>query len=176
VGEIWVSGGSVARGYWEQEEETERTFRARIDGEEGSFLRTGDLGFLWDEELFLCGRAKDVIIKAGNNYFAEDVERSAERSHPSLRTGCGAAFAVEAAGAERLVIVHEVGFAGKADAAVVGSIQRGVFADLGVLADAIVLLRPGSLPKTTSGKIRRQRARTLFLGGELEPLTCWRCW
>jgi len=176
VGEIWVSGDSVAAGYWEQAEETGRTFGARLDGEEGRFLRTGDLGFLWEGELFLCGRAKDVIIKAGNNYFAEDVERSAGRSHPSLRSGCGAAFAVEAEGAERLVIVHELEFGCRADPAVVGSIQKGVFADLGVLADAVVLLRPGSLPKTTSGKVRRQRARTLFLGEELDAVSSWRCW
>ena len=91
VGEVGVSGRSVARGYWEHDEETERTFRARLAlaDEKDGYLRTGDLGFLWEGELFLCGRAKDVIIKAGNNYFAEDVERSAERSHPSLRPGCG---------------------------------------------------------------------------------------
>ena len=83
---------------------------------------------------------------------------------------------MEAEGAERLVIVHEVGFGSKPDAALVGSIQRGVFADLGVLADAVLLLRPGSLPKTTSGKIRRQRTRALFVGGELDPVTAWRSW
>jgi len=177
VGEVWVSGGSVAGGYWEQLEETQRTFGATLADEDGGpYLRTGDLGFLWDGELFLCGRSKDVIIKAGNNYFAEDVEHSAAGSHSSLRPGCGAAFAVDAAGAERLVIVHELEFGKKVDEKVIGSMQKRVFDDVGVLADAIVLLRPGSLPKTTSGKIRRQRTRALFLRDELEVLATWRCW
>jgi acyl-CoA synthetase (AMP-forming)/AMP-acid ligase II len=177
VGEVWVSGSSVTGGYWGQVEETHRTFGASLAGEDGGpWLRTGDLGFLWDGELFLCGRSKDVIIKAGNNYFAEDVEHSAGGSHPSLRAGCGAAFAVDAAGAERLVVVHELEFGKKPDAKLIGTMQKRIFDDLGVLADAIVILRPGGLPKTTSGKIRRQRTRALFLGDELDVLTKWSCW
>lgn len=177
VGEVWVSGSSVTGGYWEQAEETHRTFGASLAGEDGGpWLRTGDLGFLWGGELFLCGRSKDVIIKAGNNYFAEDIEHSAGGSHPSLRAGCGAAFAVDAAGAERLVVVHELEFGKKPDAKLIGTMQKRIFDDLGVLADAIVILRPGGLPKTTSGKIRRQRTRALFLGDELDVLTKWSCW
>jgi acyl-CoA synthetase (AMP-forming)/AMP-acid ligase II len=177
VGEVWVSGRSVAGGYWEQAEETRHAFGAtRPEADGRGYLRTGDLGFFWDGELFVCGRSKDVIIKAGNNYFAEDVELSAGNSHPSLRAGCGAAFAVDAGGAERLVIVHELISWKKPDATLIGTMQKRVFDDLGVLADAIVLLGPGGLPKTTSGKIRRQRTRALFLGGELEVLAAWRCW
>jgi len=177
VGEVWVSGGSVTGGYWEQAEETRRAFGATRPEDDGrSYLCTGDLGFFWDGELYVCGRSKDVIIKAGNNYFAEDVELSAGNSHPSLRAGCGAAFAVDAGGAERLVIVHERISWKKPDATLIGTMQKRVFDDLGVLADAIVLLCPGGLPKTTSGKIRRQRTRALFLGDELEVLAAWRCW
>src|SRR4029453_7242743 len=109
IGEVWVSSDSVARGYWDRPDETEYTFRAcTSDTQEGRFLRTGDLGFLQDGELFLPGRLKDLIIIRGLNHYPQDIELTVERSHPSLRPGCGAAFSVEVNGEERLVVVQEV--------------------------------------------------------------------
>jgi len=178
VGEVWVSGGSVARGYWGDPDLSHATFGAQIAGEVGQpYLRTGDLGFLLDGELFICGRLKDVIIKAGQNYFAEDIEHTVERSHPGLRPNCCAAFGVEAAGAERMVIVQELEYGRKGDArAIIGGIQMAVSKQHDVMADAIVLIRPGSLEKTGSGKVRRQTTRTLFLAAELPVLAAWQSW
>jgi acyl-CoA synthetase (AMP-forming)/AMP-acid ligase II len=178
IGEVWVRGPSVARGYWGQPEETERTFGARVQGDGGArYLRTGDLGFTWRGELFVCGRLKDLIIKAGHKYHPQDIEASAAQGHPALRPGCGAAFAVDVDGSEKLVIVHEVQYGPRPDIAqVIGAIQKAVARDHNVFADAVVLIRPGSLPKTTSGKIRRQSCGTLFQSGGLEAIGSWRAW
>jgi acyl-CoA synthetase (AMP-forming)/AMP-acid ligase II len=109
VGEIWVSGPSVAQGYLNRPEETEYAFRAYLaDTGEGPFLRTGDLGFLKNDELFVTGRLKDLIIIRGANHYPQDIEMTVEKSHPALRQGCGAAFSVEIDDEERLVVVHEV--------------------------------------------------------------------
>src|SRR6185312_8150687 len=104
VGEIWISGPSVAHGYWNRPEETEHGFKAYLaDTGEGPFLRTGDLGFLKDGELFVTGRLKDLIIIDGYNHYPQDIELTVERSHPAVRAGCCAAFSVDVAGEERLV-------------------------------------------------------------------------
>ncbi|HSP80612.1 MAG TPA: fatty acyl-AMP ligase, partial [Myxococcaceae bacterium] len=109
VGEIWVSGPSVASGYWEQPEATQQTFRAYLaDSNQGPFLRTGDLGFFREGELFIVGRMKDIIIIRGRNHYPEDIELTVERSSSVLRPGCGAAFSIEADGEERLVVVQEI--------------------------------------------------------------------
>src|SRR5690606_21713603 len=108
IGEIWVSGPSVAQGYWNRPEETDRTFRAYLkDTGEGPFLRTGDLGFIQDGELFVTGRLKDLIIIRGLNHYPQDIEATAERAHARVRPGNGAAFACEIDGVERLVLVQE---------------------------------------------------------------------
>lgn len=178
VGEVWMSGPSVAGGYWRDPDATLETFRARRqDAGDRPHLRTGDLGFLWSGELFLCGRLKDMIIKGGNNYFAEDLELSVEASHAALRRGCGAAFAADAAGQERLVIVYELNYGQQPDLPwVIGSIQKGIARDHNTLADAIVLIRPGTLEKTSSGKVRRREVRRQFLEGGLQILGDWRTW
>jgi acyl-CoA synthetase (AMP-forming)/AMP-acid ligase II len=108
VGEVWVRGPQVAQGYWANPAGTGAVFGGRLAGEGGPFLRTGDLGFLHDGELFITGRLKDLIIVDGRNHYPQDVEWTVERSHPALRPGCGAAFAVERDNAERLVVVHEL--------------------------------------------------------------------
>lgn len=109
VGEIWVSGPSVAKGYWNKPGETERTCRAYLaDSGEGPFLRTGDLGFLKDGELFVTGRLKDLIIIAGRNLYPHDIELTVEQSHPAIRSGCCAAFSVDLADEERLIVAVEV--------------------------------------------------------------------
>jgi acyl-CoA synthetase (AMP-forming)/AMP-acid ligase II len=178
VGEVWVSGHSVTRGYWQSVEATRETYFAQLrDGDPSLFLRTGDLGFLSGNELFLCGRMKDVIIKGGTNYFAEDVERIAEEGHAALRSLGGAAFAVDVADLERLVIVHELNYGDKPDhKEVFAGIQDAMLDAFGMMADAIVLIQPGSLPKTTSRKICREMTRSLFLRQELQTIGMWKRW
>jgi acyl-CoA synthetase (AMP-forming)/AMP-acid ligase II len=173
VGEIWVCGPSVTRGYWNRPPETEETFRAYLaDTGEGPFLRTGDLGFI-DEELFVTGRIKDVIIIRGRNHYPQDVELTVEQSHPALLPGCGAAFSVEIDGEERLVVVQEVArtYLRKLDAnEVVQDIRQAVAQHHQLQVHSVLLLNPGSIPKTSSGKIQRQACWAEFLSGRLNAV------
>ncbi|MBW4563643.1 MAG: fatty acyl-AMP ligase [Mojavia pulchra JT2-VF2] len=177
VGEIWVAGPSVAQGYWNRTEQTETTFRAYIaDTGEGPFLRTGDLGFLQNGELFITGRLKDVIIIRGQNHYPQDIELTVENSHPALRPSCGAAFSIDFKGSERLAIVQEVerSYLRKLNVQeVIGSIRQAVVAQHGLEVFATVLVKTGSIPKTSSGKIRRQACRTGFLSGSLDVVEDW---
>lgn len=177
VGEIWVSGPSVAQGYWNQPEETEQTFHAYLaDTGEGPFLRTGDLGFIRDGELFITGRIKDVIIIRGQNHYPQDIEMTVEKSHPALRPNCGAAFTVEVKDSERLVIVQEVerSYLRKLNVnEVVENIRQAVTAQHSLEVYATVLVKTGSIPKTSSGKIRRQACRAEFLTGSLNVVEDW---
>jgi acyl-CoA synthetase (AMP-forming)/AMP-acid ligase II len=188
VGEIWVSSASVAQGYWNRPKETEETFHAYLKdtgvrnsvsvdaasliGEgEGPFLRTGDLGFLKDGELFVTGRIKDVIIVRGRNYYPQDIELTVERSHPALRTSCGVAFTIEAQAQERLVVVQEVerSYLRRLDMEeVVGNIYQALQVEHELEVFATVLLRTGSIPKTSSGKVQRQACKAMFLEGKLD--------
>jgi acyl-CoA synthetase (AMP-forming)/AMP-acid ligase II len=109
VGEIWVSGPGVARGYWRRPDDTERAFSARlVDTGDGPFLRTGDLGFMRAGQLYITGRIKDVIIVAGRKHYPQDIELTVEQSHAAIRKGCCAAFSVEVDDEERAVVVAEV--------------------------------------------------------------------
>ena len=175
VGEIWIKGDSVALGYWNQPEETEVTFQARLaDSGDGPFLRTGDLGFLQDGELFVTGRLKDLLIIRGRNHYPQDIELTMQHSHASLRPGCGAAFAVEVGNEERLVVVQEVELRQQTSLDEVAfAIRRALATEHEVQVYAIVLIRPGSLPKTSSGKIQRHACRARFLAGELEIVGAW---
>ncbi|MHC1745064.1 MAG: aminotransferase class I/II-fold pyridoxal phosphate-dependent enzyme [Syntrophobacteraceae bacterium] len=171
VGEIWVSGPSVAQGYWRSPEETRARFRARLaDTGEGPFLRTGDLGFLDDTELFVTGRLKDLIIIRGRNHYPQDIEFTVETSHPALRIGCGAAFSVDVEDEERLVVVHEVERSHlrslKADE-VTDAIRQAVSEQHELQAYAVVLIKPFSIPKTSSGKVQRHLCRAGFLRDDL---------
>ncbi|MGK7872421.1 MAG: fatty acyl-AMP ligase [Xenococcaceae cyanobacterium] len=172
VGEIWVSSSSVAQGYWKRPEETEETFRAYLaDTGEGPFLRTGDLGFLQDGELFVTGRIKDMVIIRGRNYYPQDIELTVEKSHPVLRPSCGAAFAVEVKGFERLVVVHEVhrSYLHKLNVEeVVGTIGEAVMQHHDLQVYGALLVKTGSIPKTSSGKIRRKTCREKFLAQTLD--------
>ena len=172
VGEIWVAGPGVAGGYWERPAETERDFRARLSGTDETYLRTGDLGFTRDGELFVTGRLKDLIIIRGRNHYPQDIELTAEQSHPALRPGCGAAFSVEDAGAESLVVVQEIERASQQPdfEAVFGAIRRALSAEHELHAYGVVLIKSGSLPKTSSGKVQRHAARAGFLAGSLNPV------
>jgi acyl-CoA synthetase (AMP-forming)/AMP-acid ligase II/acyl carrier protein len=176
VGEIWVSGASVAQGYWRRAEETERAFHAFLAGGEGPFFRTGDLGFLSESEIFITGRLKDLIIVRGLNHYPHDIERTVEGSHAALRPSAGAAFSVEIEGDERLVIVQEVERTQRNSDLddVARAIRRAVTDEHEIDAHAVVLIRPGSILKTSSGKIQRRGCRTAFLEGSLSVLHEWR--
>ncbi len=175
IGEIWASGPSVAQGYWRQPEATEATFRARLkDTGEGPFLRTGDLGFMHDGQLFVTGRIKDLIILHGVNVYPQDVELTVQQSHPRLRPDCGAAFAVESDDREKLVVVQEVERRKQGNLEVVfDAIRRAVSSEHEMATDAIVLVRAGSIPKTSSGKIQRHACRAGYLDGSLKVVSRW---
>ncbi|MEP0859278.1 amino acid adenylation domain-containing protein [Trichocoleus sp. DQ-U1] len=172
IGEIWVSGPSVGHGYWNRPEETAQTFRASLADTDGKpFLRTGDLGFLHNGELFITGRAKDLIIIRGRNLYPQDIERTAECSHPGLRAGSGAAFAVEVGNEERLVVVQEVEFRAKPNVEeVTAAIRQAVAEEHEIQVYAVVLIKGGSIPKTSSGKIQRRATRAEYLAGELDVI------
>jgi amino acid adenylation domain-containing protein len=176
VGEIWISGESVAQGYWNRPEETETVFRARlVDTGEGPFLRTGDLGFLNDDDLFITGRLKDLIIIRGRNHYPQDIEWTVEKSHPEARPGCGAAFAVEACGEEQLVIVQETQSRRPVSPeSIIDSIRREVAEDHELQVHAVVLAKPGGVSKTSSGKVQRHACRNEFLSGSLDIVAEWR--
>ena len=169
VGEIWVSGPSVGHGYWNRLEATQQAFQADLADTKGPFLRTGDLGFLDNGELFITGRVKDLIIIRGRNLYPQDIELTVEKSHPALRAGGGAAFSVEVESEERLVLVQELEFRQQANLEeVVSAIRQAVAAEHEVQAYAVVLIKPGSIPKTSSGKIQRRACKAEFLQGTLE--------
>ncbi len=175
VGEIWVRGPSVATGYWNRPDESERTFRARLADGDGPFLRTGDLGFLDAGELFVAGRRKDLVIVRGQNHYPQDLELAAERAHDDLRASGAAAFAAELDGRERLVLVCEVERRGRRHADAILAAVRGALAETQeVEASAVALIRPGSLPRTSSGKVRRRATRAAWLAGELPLVAEWR--
>lgn len=173
IGEICVSGPSVAKGYWNRPEETGARFRAPVSATgEGRFLRTGDLGFLQEGELFITGRIKDLIIIRGLNHYPQDIEVSVERCDKSLRAGCGAAFSVEVEGEEKLVVAQEVETALQPDYQhLVEAIRQAVADQHELQVYAVVLLKPGAIPKTSSGKIQRHACRAGFLDGSLEEVT-----
>ncbi|GAX45366.1 amino acid adenylation [Tolypothrix sp. NIES-4075] len=172
VGEIWVWGSSVAGGYWNRPEQTKQTFHAYLsDTGRGPFLRTGDLGFLKDGELFITGRLKDLIIIRGRNHYPQDIELTVEKSHPALLSNCGAAFSVTVNGEEKLAIAQEVqrSFLRQLNAnEVIGAIRQAVAQEHDIEVYGVLLLRTASIPKTSSGKVQRSACRAGFLGGNLD--------
>ncbi|NET64124.1 MAG: AMP-binding protein [Moorea sp. SIO1G6] len=171
VGEIWVKGPSVAQGYWNQPEVTEKTFNAYLaDTGSGPWLRTGDLGFIQDGELFVTGRLKDLIIIRGRNHYPQDIELTVETSHRALRPAYGAAFSVEVEEAEQLVIVQEVSrnYLRKLDVdQVVEAIRSAISQEYQLQVYAVLLLKTNSIPKTSSGKVQRHACRAGFLNNSL---------
>jgi 8-amino-7-oxononanoate synthase/acyl carrier protein len=178
IGEVWVQSPSVAMGYWNNAEATEAAFHAYLAGtNEGPFLRTGDLGFLDGGELFITGRLKDLIIVRGVNRYPQDIEQTVERASLRVQSGCVAAFGVDLAGRERLIVVAEVERTRRDDwSDVISAIRRDVTAQHELPPDAIVLVRFGSIPKTSSGKIQRHACKEEFLGGALQVVAQWREW
>jgi acyl-CoA synthetase (AMP-forming)/AMP-acid ligase II len=177
VGEIWVNGPNIARSYWRNEEATRSGLHAAIAGadEDARWLRTGDLGFLDSGgELFITGRIKDLIIIRGNNHYPQDIEATVQALHPALRQNGGAAFSVpDDHEEETLVSVQEIERTerNRIDPAEIADlIREGVADQHELFARHIVLIRPGTLPKTTSGKIQRGLTRKLWLEGGLDTL------
>jgi acyl-CoA synthetase (AMP-forming)/AMP-acid ligase II len=178
VGEVWVSSPAVGGGYWNLPELSEQIFRARLAGghDDGlTYLRTGDLGFLAGAQLVITGRHKDLLIVGGANHYPQDIELTAERSHPELRSGGAAAFAVEVGGAEQVVVAVEVG-AGRGtnggDARpsaqeLAVAVRSAVAEEHEIQVHRVVLLKAGGIPKTSSGKTQRRACRDLFLAGKL---------
>lgn len=178
VGEIWTASPSVAQGYWHNEAETERCFRARIADkpEEGPFLRTGDLGFVQDGELYVTGRIKDMMIIRGVNVYPQDIEITAQHVSPLLVMNSGGAFLVGNENDEKLVLVQEVErkFDKEKDAPYIFSeIRKRIALEHELPISAIVLIMKGSLPKTSSGKVQRHACRAYFLSGELKVAAQW---
>jgi len=176
VGEIWVGSVSAGQGYWHKPEESRATFGARLDGGEGPFLRTGDLGFVHGGELFVTGRLKDVIVIRGVNFYPHDLEHTVELSHPALRADAGVVVGLEDGGRTRLVAVHEI----RRDSwrtvnpdEVFDAIRRAVAREHQLPLDGILLLKPFSLPKTSSGKVQRSRCRTAVQEQTLPALHQW---
>lgn len=189
IGEIWVSGSSVAQGYWQNPEATTQSFHARLTpNQAGPFLRTGDLGFMDGDELFVTGRLKDLIIINGHNHYPQDIEWTVEQCGSLLRPNSIAGFSVEVNGEEKLIIVAEVerhyrrqliypesaSDSSKVNKPslkeLVQSIQQAILRHHDLSVHTTVLLKPGSIPKTSSGKIQRHACRSRFLAGTLEAL------
>jgi thioester reductase-like protein len=172
VGEIWVDGPSKTGGYWQRPGATSELFGARVAGDdEHTFLRTGDLGFMYEGELFVCGRTKDLIIVRGVNCYPADIEAIVERAAPEIRHGCVAAFSVEGEDQEQLVVVAEVRDERSLPDAKV--LARAIRKQCHIEPHTIALLPARSIPKTTSGKIRRREARQLWLDGKLSALATY---
>jgi acyl-CoA synthetase (AMP-forming)/AMP-acid ligase II len=168
IGEVWVSGPHVCKGYWRNPDATRSTFQARIEGEDEPWLRTGDVGFMDPAgELFITGRIKDMIIVRGINYYPQDIENTVYNSHPALRRHCGAAFSVLTENnEEKVVLVQEVERSHRHRLEIeeiAACIREAVANEHEIALDSIVLIRPGAIPKTTSGKIQRSLARRMWL-------------
>lgn len=172
VGEIWIAGASVGQGYWRKPAQTRRSFDAHLANTgEGPFLRTGDLGFVSEGHLYVVGREDDLLIVRGLNHHPQDLEATARASHPLLEAGLGAAFAVDDRGSERLVLVQEATRTAETDLTPALSACREATLDAhGLAPDTIVLVRCGTIPKTSSGKVQRRACRAAFLAGELKAL------
>ena len=178
VGEIWLAGPSIAGGYWGQPEATAETFGARIVGSpRGPFLRTGDLGAVCDGELFVTGRLKDLLILRGKNHYPQDIEQAVERCHAAVRRGGAAAFAMEAAQGDELVVMAEIdALAARAQEHqdIVHAIRDAIAVEHDLQPAAVVLIAAGAIPKTSSGKIQRHACKASYRSGTLDALFHWR--
>lgn len=173
IGEIWVSGPSIAEGYWGLDELTEQTFNAKTTDGQGPFLRTGDLGFVSYGGLYISGRIKDIMIIRGQNYYPQDIELAGFNSHAALMPNSAASFTVDTEDGEQLVLVQEV----KASAIrkvnpadVCAAIRSAIAIEFDLKVD-VVLIEQRSLPKTSSGKVQRSLTHKLYLTRELKRLT-----
>jgi acyl-CoA synthetase (AMP-forming)/AMP-acid ligase II len=177
IGEIWAAGAGIGKGYYQREEQTEATFQATLaDNPNKTYLRTGDLGFIKDGELYITGRIKDMMILWGRNHYPQHIEETVANCHPALRPNHGAAFSIDLGGEEQLVIAHEVN---RTDLRtlnaeeVIGAIRLAVGEQNMANVFAVALLKTGSIPKTSSGKIQRKACQSMFLDGSLNTVAQW---
>jgi acyl-CoA synthetase (AMP-forming)/AMP-acid ligase II len=179
VGEIWVRGGSVTAGYWRRGAETAAAFEAMLaDDSRHTYLRTGDLGFLASGRLYVTGRIKDVLIVRGVKHYPQDLERSIEEIDPAIRPGCAAVFAMRSDGDEIAAAIElDLPKHSAADDAMLNQlldrVRTSVVQMHGVQLSAVALLAPGSIPKTTSGKLQRFACREGLASGMLQTLAVW---
>ncbi len=177
VGEIWVSSPGIGKGYWNLAKETNYTFQAYLQNnpQAGCFLRTGDLGFLADGELFITGRLNDVLVFWGFNHYPQHIEQTVEQCHSALKPNCGAAFSIEVDGEEKLIIVQELerNYRHVVVEGMVETIRWAIFDQHLIDIFAIALLTPGSIPKTSSGKIQRRNCKHKYLDGSLDIISQW---
>jgi len=173
VGEIWITGPSVAQGYWQNEQATEEVFRAHTPALSAPFLRTGDLGFRLGDELLVTGRLKDLIITHGQNHYPQDIEATAAASDTVLASSVGAAFSLESESGSSVVLVQEVArqlTSPEELTRLERAIRRAVGEQEGITLERVVFVKFGSVPRTTSGKVRRQTCREMYRSGNLEEL------
>lgn len=166
IGEIWVAGPSVSAGYWERPDDYLAYFAGDLGDGLGPYLRTGDLGFALDGDLFITGRLRDLLVVRGKNYYPQDLEHTAEASHPAIRPGCSACFLQDEA--SELVIVSELLRAMPTKVAdIAAAIRAAVTRDHGLNPARIVLVGWGTVMKTPSGKVQRQQTRAAYADGQL---------
>lgn len=173
IGEIWVSGDNLTRGYWANSEATEETMRARLIDGRGPYLRTGDLGFVIDRGLYIAGRLKDLIIIRGRNLHPDDLENTIEESLPEVRGGRCCAFSVDREQGEALVVVAEIDRVQRHnfDAAnIFARLREGISVQHEAELFDAVLVRTGTFPLTSSGKVQRKRACQEYLDGTLQSI------
>lgn len=174
IGEIWVKGPSITDGYWRRPDASQSTMQAYTEDGAGPFLRTGDLGFLYDNQLYLNGRHKDLIIIRGRNFYPQDIEAVIENGVDNVRAGRVVAFAVDSGNIEAIGIAAEIPHAAKADAEnIIAVIQAVVAKEFGEPVAAIALLKAGTLPKTTSGKLQRSACRTGWIESRLDTVSTY---
>ncbi|MEL7500289.1 MAG: aminotransferase class I/II-fold pyridoxal phosphate-dependent enzyme [Planctomycetota bacterium] len=180
IGEIWINSPSCGKGYWRREKETEETFRARLNPDNGKYyVRSGDLGFMDNGEVFIAGRLKDMIIVRGVNRYPQDIESTVEQCHPLTRSGGAAAFAFTRWDREHLVIFCEIERCQVVEdnQAVIDAIRASVTDEHELPPDAIVLVRAYSVPKTSSGKVQRHACKEQFENGsESHVIARWSAW
>lgn len=175
IGEIWLRSHSIAKGYWNKPQESHAIFNAYITDQSGPYLRTGDLGFLHQGELYVTGRSKDVIIINGRNYYPQDIEMTVEHSHEQIRSGCTIAFSSCIDNKERLIILVEIkkDYSQHQIDTIIDKIKISVLQNNGLCTHAIGLLEPHTLIKTTSGKLRRSAMHELYEKNQLTIIKHW---
>lgn len=177
VGEIWVNDPGVAHGYWQRPEATRETFEAQIAGEGATrYLRTGDLGFIKDGELYITGRIKDLIIIRGTNHYPQDIEWTVQQTHQAMRPDYGACFSIIEDGEEQLIVVQEIERQHQQNLEadeLIAEIRQAISEAHELQVYAVALVKSGNVLKTSSGKIQRRKCKTSFLAGDLEVLADW---
>lgn len=173
IGEIWIKDKAVAQGYWHNESATKETFQAYTDNGEGPYLRSGDLGFMGAGELFITGRLKDLIIINGVNHYPQDVEWTVIQAHSALRPEHAAAFSVSVDNQEKLVIVAELNQSVVDYQSVLQAIRTALAEVHELEVYAVLLLKKGTILKTSSGKLQRQACKQAFLQNDFDPHTQW---